>query len=234
VKGLFEIEWAGAAAEKHWRKLRPFVSELPWGTLDVKRYAPELVDRARIAWSSIAMSEYRAAAAFADVLAAMLAARAPLDIVGMGGDFVADELMHVELASRLAMELGGGAPIQADFETMGVEPTMESSALERCNDLVVRVGCIAETISGAIALETRAVVEHPLVHGIVERIARDEAPHTSRLALHGVGGRRHDRRGAGPTRAHRERRARTRVTALARTKSGSRAAQCARPWLARP
>jgi hypothetical protein len=150
---------------------------LPWGTLDAKQHSPVVIDRARIAWSSIAMSEYRAAAAFADVLGAMLAARTPLDIVGMGGDFIADELMHVELASRLAMELGGGAPLVADFESMGVRPTAGGNALERCNELVVRVGCIAETLSGAIAVETRAVVDQPLVHAIVERIARDEARH---------------------------------------------------------
>src|SRR6185312_4062664 len=119
-----------------------------------------LVERARVAWSSIAISEYRAAAAFGDVLSAMLAARAPLDVVGMAGDFVADELMHVELASRLAMELGGGAPIEVDFEAMGARSDAPT-AFQR-----------------AIAVETSSVVEHPLVSGIVDRIARDEARHT--------------------------------------------------------
>src|SRR6185312_2940114 len=136
-----------------------------------------LVERARVAWSSIAISEYRAAAAFGDVLSAMLAARAPLDVVGMAGDFVADELMHVELASRLAMELGGGAPIEVDFEAMGARSDAPT-AFQRANDLVMRVGCISETLSGAIAVETSSVVEHPLVSGIVDRIARDEARRT--------------------------------------------------------
>lgn len=174
---LFEIEWRGGPAEKHFRKLRPFVDELPWGTLRETKHPPEHVERARIAWSSIAISEYRAAAAFGNVLTAMLAARAPLDVVGMAGDFVADELMHVELASRLAMELGGGAPIEVDFDSMPLASTADT-AFQRANDLVMRVGCISETLSGAIAVETRAVVSHPLVHAIVDRIARDEARHT--------------------------------------------------------
>ncbi|HEY1954088.1 MAG TPA: ferritin-like domain-containing protein [Polyangiaceae bacterium] len=175
MKSLFEIEWCGGPAEKHFRKLRPFASELPWGTLAKTDHPAIQRERARRAWSSIAISEYRAAAAMADVLAAMLAARVPLDLVGMAGDFVADELMHVELASRLAMELGGGAPIHVDFESMGL-CSDSPSALERANDLVVRLA-ISETLSGAIAVETRSVVEHPLVAAIVERIARDEARH---------------------------------------------------------
>jgi hypothetical protein len=178
VKSLFEIEWRGDAAERHFRKLRPFPSELPWGTIDKSRHPPEVLERARTTWSSIAISEYRAAAAFADVLGAALAAKAPLDLVGMAGDFVADELMHVELASRLAMELGGGAPIEVDFEDMGVEPSAAGlDAVARANDLVLRIGCIAETISGAVAVGTRAIVEQPLIHAVVEQIARDEARH---------------------------------------------------------
>ena len=177
LKSTFEIEWRGGAAEKHFRKLRPLPAELPWGTLDASKHAPADIERARIAWSSIAISEYRAAVAFGDLLSAMLAARAPLDVVGMAGDFVADELMHVELASRLAMELGGGAPLQVDFEAMPVRSSAPT-AFQRANDLVLRVGCVAETLSGAIALETRAVAPHPLIHAILEQIARDEARHT--------------------------------------------------------
>jgi hypothetical protein len=178
VKQPFEIEWCGGAAEKHYRRLRPLDPEIPWGTLDPKKYPASLVDRARISWTRIARSEYRAAAAFADVLGAMLAAKTPLDLVGMAGDFVADELFHVELASRLAMEIGGGAPIETDFAKMGIEAAPGLTPRERANELVLRVGCIAETMSGAIAVETMREVEHPLVTKIMERIARDEARHT--------------------------------------------------------
>ena len=178
MKALFELEWFGDAAERHFRKLRPFASELPWGTIDKSRHAPEMLERARIVWSSIALSEYHAAGSFADVLGATIAARAPLDIVGMAGDFVADELMHTELASRVAMELGGGAPVQVDFDTMGMKPSApDLDAFARANDLVMRAACVTETISGAIAVETREIVEQPLIRAVVEQIARDEARH---------------------------------------------------------
>jgi len=178
MKSVFEIEWCGGAAEKHYRKLRPFGAELPWGTLDLAKYAPEVVERARVAWTSVAISEYRAAVALADVQSAMLVANAPLDLVGMAGDFVADETLHVELAARLAMELGGGAPIAVDRESMKNARREGQTARQHCNELVMRVGCVAETLSGAVAVETLGVVEHPLVRAIVERIARDESRHT--------------------------------------------------------
>lgn len=179
MRAPFEIEWRGGAAEKSFRKLRPMPSDMPWGTLDPKKYPPALVDRARMSWSAIARSEYRAAASFADVLGALLAARAPLDLIGLAGDFVADEIFHVELASRLAMEIGGGAPIDVDFEKMGIAPGASSlTPRERANELVLRIGCISETLSGAVAVATMREVEHPLVQKIVERIARDEARHT--------------------------------------------------------
>ena len=178
MKALFEIEWFGDAAERHFRKVRPFVSELPWGTIDKSHHAPEVLEHARIVWSSIALSEYHAAGSFADVLAAVIAARAPLDIIGMAGDFVADELMHTELASRIAMELGGGAPVEVDFDEMGMKPSApDLDAFARANDLVVRAACVTETISGAIAVETRAIVEQPLIRAVVEQIARDEGRH---------------------------------------------------------
>jgi hypothetical protein len=175
----FEIEWRGGAAEKSFRKLRPMPHDMPWGTLDPKKYPPALVDRARISWSAIARSEYRAAASFADVLAAMLAAQAPLDLIGLAGDFIADEVFHVELASRLAMEIGGGAPIDVDFEKMGMAPdASDLTPRQRANELVLRVGCVSETLSGAVAVATMREVEHPLVQKIIEQIARDEARHT--------------------------------------------------------
>ena len=178
MKALFEIEWYGEAAERHFRKVRPFVSGLPWGTIDKSCHAPEVLERARIVWSSIALAEYHAAGSFADVLGAVLAARAPLDIAVMAGDFVADELMHTELASRIAMELGGGAPVVVDFDEMGMKPSAPNlDAFARANDLVIRASCVTETISGAIAIETRAIVEQPLIRAVVEQIARDEARH---------------------------------------------------------
>src|ERR1019366_1663250 len=110
MKVPFELEWMGGAAEHHFRKARPHTDDLPWGTVDASRYDPAAVERARGSWTEVAINEYRAVASFSEVLRALVDAKAPLDLLGMTSDFLADECAHVELASRMAMELGGAAP----------------------------------------------------------------------------------------------------------------------------
>jgi hypothetical protein len=177
VKAPFEIEWLGDVAEHHFRRLRPAVAELPWGTLAPAAFPAALVDRARIAWTQIALSEYRAALGFAELLRTLLEARAPLDLVGMAGDFVADEVSHVEIAARVAMQLGGGAPIEVDTEALLAPPTPGASALARASEQVVAT-LVFETFSEAVAVGSMRAATHPLLAGANALIARDEARHT--------------------------------------------------------
>lgn len=177
MKAPFEIEWLGGVAEKHFRKLRPATAELPWGTLDVARYPARLVERARNTWTQIAVSEYRAAMAFGDMLRLLLEVRAPLDLVGMAGDFVADEVSHVEIAARIAMELGGGVSIDIDTTTMLDAPSTATTALQRANDRMLFTA-IHETFSESNAIGTMRASRHPLLRSALELIARDEAMHT--------------------------------------------------------
>ena len=116
MKQPFALGWLGGSAERYFRRIRPGVEQLPWGSLEPGRYPPLLVDRARVSWTEAAYNEYCTAVAFADLVRALLECNAPIDLVGMAGDFLADEMSHVELTSRIAMELGGGAPYEVDFE----------------------------------------------------------------------------------------------------------------------
>ncbi len=110
MKVPFELEWMGGVAEHHFRKVRPATDELPWGTLIASEHPPAAVEYARGAWTEVAINEYRAVASFCEVLRALVDVKAPLDLLGMTSDFLTDECSHVELASRMAMELGGAAP----------------------------------------------------------------------------------------------------------------------------
>ena len=177
MQAPFEIEWLGGVAEKHFRRLRPATSELPWGTLEPSRYPLRLVERARAMWTQVAMSEYRAAMSFAEMLRLLLEARAPLDLVGMAGDFVADELSHVEIASRVATELGGGVSIDVDTTAMLPALSAELGALRRANDRML-VTAVHETFSESLATGAMRLSRHPLLKASLELIARDEARHT--------------------------------------------------------
>jgi hypothetical protein len=176
VKVPFELEWMGGPSEHHFRKARPGVDELPWGTVDASKYAPSAVEKARGSWTEVAINEYRAVAAFSEVLRALVDAKAPLDLLGMTSDFLADECSHVELASRMAMELGGAAPRLVDFDRLTAR-LQGRTAFQRANELVLRVSCISEAFSGGTAAVSHATTAHALPRAVYESILRDEAHH---------------------------------------------------------
>ncbi|HEX7668312.1 MAG TPA: ferritin-like domain-containing protein, partial [Polyangiaceae bacterium] len=173
---LFTLEWLGGVAEHHFRKARP-EDDLPWGSLDASHYSASLLAAAREVWTGVAMSEYAAICAFSEVVGALAAARAPLDLIGMTSDFLADEVHHVELASRLLMRLGGAAP--KPFDAARLTPTTAPglTPLQRASELVVRVGCIAETFASETAVPMMRETTHPLVRAVYQTILRDEARH---------------------------------------------------------
>jgi hypothetical protein len=176
VKVPFELEWMGGAAERHFRKARPTTDQLPWGTLDASKYAPGAVDYARGAWTEVAINEYRAVASFCEVLRALVDVKAPLDLLGMTSDFLADECSHVELASRMAMDLGGAAPRMVDFDHFAARPS-GLAPFQRANELVLRVSCVAEAFSGGTANVSLDATSHPLPRAVYQTILRDEAHH---------------------------------------------------------
>jgi hypothetical protein len=176
VKVPFELEWMGGAAEHHFRKARPGVDELPWGTIERSKYASAAVEQARASWTEVAINEYRAVASFSEVLRALVDVKAPLDLLGMTSDFLADECSHVELASRMAMELGGATPRVVDFERFTARPRGKT-AMQRANELVLGVSCIAEAFSGGTASVSYDATSHELPRAVYQTILRDEAHH---------------------------------------------------------
>lgn len=173
----FELEWTGGPAAHHFRKARPEIDDLPWQTLDPTAYAPAIVAAVRSSWTELAINEYRAFAFFAEVLHALAVARAPLDLLGMASDFVADEALHVELASRIAMELGGAAPHPLDLSSLSIPGDRSVSPFARANEVVLRVSCVAEAFSGGMGRGAREVSQHPLLRGVYDIVLADEARH---------------------------------------------------------
>jgi hypothetical protein len=176
MKAPFEVEWFGGAAERYFRKIRTSVDDLPWGSIDTAQFSPRAVAIARRSWTEVSINEYRAISSFSEVVRALADARAPLDLVAMASDFLADECSHVELASRVAMELGGGASIEVDVERMSPRP-YGLSAFQRANELVLRISCIEEAFSGGTASVSFRTTTHPLCHAVYETILRDESHH---------------------------------------------------------
>ncbi|HEX7671296.1 MAG TPA: diiron oxygenase, partial [Polyangiaceae bacterium] len=99
-------------------------------------------------------------------------------------DFLADEVHHVELASRLLMQLGGAAPRSFDASRLAPTTTPGLTPLQRANELVVRIGCVAETFASETAVPMMRETTHPLVRGVYQTILRDEARHCRLAGLY--------------------------------------------------
>ncbi|MCA9568667.1 MAG: hypothetical protein KC656_12530 [Myxococcales bacterium] len=173
----FELDWLGGPTARAFRSKRPGIDDLPWGTLDPSAYPPVLVERARVSWTEAAWNEYCTAAGFTVMLRALLEAHVPLDLIGMASDFLVDEVLHAELTSRLAMELGGSDGRQVDFTAMVVPDDPALTPLQRANEHVVRLCCVSEAFSVPVLAACERTAGHPLTKGVLRQIVKDEVPH---------------------------------------------------------
>jgi hypothetical protein len=176
---LFELELFGEGIERRYRKMRPEVEAMPWGTLDLTGIPESLRLRARKRWTSAAFQEHRTGVACCATLRALFECRAPVDLIALAARFPLDELVHVELCARMAMELGGGTEIHHDPDAMIAEASADLPPLLRAADGIVRFFCVGESVSIPLLRGTWHAARHPLPRAVLGRIVRDEAAHGS-------------------------------------------------------
>ena len=173
----FEPEWYGAQPAHYFRKIRPGIDDFPWGSIDPSRFEERLLKRAQLSWTEAAFNEYCTAVAFTQLVQALLEVNAPVDLTAMAGDFLADEMLHVELTARLATELGGAANYQVDFSKLQVPLDPSLSPFQRANELVVRLCCVGEAFSLPMLAGCMQSSTHPLIKKVFEQIVKDESQH---------------------------------------------------------
>jgi len=183
VRQDFVLEWLGGAAAKRFRRARP-EEDLPWDTLRSSDYDEDVLTDARAWWTELAANELAAVIQFSSVLAALARAQAPLDLVGMTSDFLADECAHVELGARAAMTLGGAAPRTVDFDQAVSAPPPDLTPAQWAAERVLRVSCVAEVLAEAAAARTYAACTEPLPRALYTSILRDEVYHKQLGALY--------------------------------------------------
>lgn len=172
----------GGAVERRYRRLRPDVEELPWGALaaEVPAHEPRVIEGARRIWTEAAFQEHRTGAACAEMLQALIAARAPLDLIALASRFPLDEMAHVEVCARLVGELGGAVCLMHDPDDLYAPadvPTTRGHALLRAAEHVVRGFCVGEALSIPVLRASWHEARQPLVHAALGLIVKDEAAH---------------------------------------------------------
>ena len=175
---LFALSFTrGFARQLHQRELGDLEHGYPWESLDPSRYPAELVARARLGWTESAFNEFCTAAAMGQLVQAMGEARVPLDLWSLACRFPLEELIHIELCSRVAMRLGGGAPISYDPADLVYRLDPSLTARQRASELVVRLCCVGEALSFPLLSGAMRSAAHPLTRKVLEKIVQDEALH---------------------------------------------------------
>ena len=173
----FELTWLGGATGTRLHKRRPGPDDLPWGTLDLDAFGPDVAAEARHVWTNGIFTEYASAAAFASLTSALLECGAPIDLTACAADAAVDELFHVELSSRLTTELGGAAPLHFDLANVSPATSPGARPLLRAAELAVATSCVSETLSVPAMARSRALATAPLVRAVLDRLLADEGVH---------------------------------------------------------
>jgi hypothetical protein len=173
---IFELAWRGGATERRLHARRPGIDELPWGTLRLRDIDPVHASEARALWSNGVFTEYASAAAFSALTTALLACGAPVDLVALSADIVVDELFHVELSSRLTMELGGAVPLAFDLANIAPAPSTRRPLMVAA-ELAVVTSCVSESLSVPALARSRVLATEPLCRAVLDRLLADEGPH---------------------------------------------------------
>ncbi|HKA87169.1 MAG TPA: hypothetical protein VKE22_05855 [Haliangiales bacterium] len=167
----FELAAIGGPWGRRLAPRRAWIDGLPWDEA-----LPADADEARLVWTRTAFSEYASAAAFAEISAALLAAAAPIDLVAAAGDFIVDEIVHTEVAARIAAALGGAVALEVDLGRL-VRPATAPDPLLRAAELVVRTSCVGETLTVPMLKLARRLAGSALVDAALHKVVSDESSH---------------------------------------------------------
>jgi len=145
-------------------------------TLNADASALTPLERAQLAahWARLGQLEHASIAAFARFNLQLLSLGAPSRLVEACNRALADETAHARSCFALASSYGGAAvgPTRLD-----IEHCFEEASLVEIARLVLREGCLGETVASLEALAAADLASAPTVKQALERIARDELSH---------------------------------------------------------
>ena len=125
-------------------------------------------------WSRLGQMEHASIAAFARFNLQLLSLGAPGDLIEACNQALVDETAHTRLCFALATQYGGTRVGPGKLE---VRDCFEDMSLTVILKLVIREGCIGETVAALEAVEAAARATDPAVKAALLRIARDEQSH---------------------------------------------------------
>jgi hypothetical protein len=135
---------------------------------------PELARRLRDEWTRVALMEHASIAAFARFTLQLLSLGAPAELVEACHRAQSDETRHARLCFALASRFGrhpvGPGPL-------AIDGALEEQSLAEIVRLVIREGCVGETVAALEAAEACLHSVDPAVREVLESVREDELLH---------------------------------------------------------
>jgi len=134
------------------------------------------LERAQLAahWARLGQMEHASIAAFARFNLQLLSLGAPCGLVEACNRALADETAHARTCFALASSYGGSAVGPARLD---IEQCFEDTSLAAVAKLVLREGCLGETVAALEAVAAAEVASDRAVKQALTRIAQDELDH---------------------------------------------------------
>jgi hypothetical protein len=134
------------------------------------------VQRAQLAahWARLGQMEHASIAAFARFNLQLLSLGAPSELIEACNRALCDETAHARACFALASAYGG---IPVGPARLDIEHCFEDTSLIAIAKLVLREGCLGETVASLEALAAAEVASDPAVKRALTRIAKDELKH---------------------------------------------------------
>jgi len=141
---------------------------------DLRDLSP--IQRAQLAahWSSLGQLEHASIAAFARFNLQLLSLGAPSGLIDACNRALADETAHARMCFALASAYGA-APVGP--ARLDIERCLEETSLTAIAKLVLREGCLGETVASLEAVTAAEAATDAAVAQALARIARDELCH---------------------------------------------------------
>ncbi|MET0795567.1 MAG: hypothetical protein ABW061_28875 [Polyangiaceae bacterium] len=125
-------------------------------------------------WARLGQMEHASIAAFARFNLQLLALGAPVELVEACNRALVDETAHTRLCFALASQYAG---IPLGPSQLEVRDCFEDMSLASVAKLVLREGCLGETVAALEALADADIATDPVIERVLRRIAEDEQRH---------------------------------------------------------
>lgn len=157
---------------------RTVVGQLPeLPDIDLTRFDPNLVHRARASWQERSRTEFRSMQVLLRFVTECVGTGDPLEVYAGALEHVVDEIRQIELCEALCRKLGIPATLPEPLPIGEPEPFLKAPMPERALHTAIAMLLVSETISAGFIADLAERCAEPAVKTVLEATIEDADTH---------------------------------------------------------